>query len=44
MRILPVEQTSKARADLRALQRSQSPYPGITLGAAQVRSRGRPPR
>ena len=44
MCVLPVEQTRKARADLRALLRNRSPCLGTTLCGAQVRLHGRPPR
>jgi len=41
MRVVPVEQTSKARADLRVLLRSRSPCQGTPPDEARVRSRAR---
>ena len=41
MHVVPVEQTSKARADLRVLLRSRSPCQGTPPDEARVRSRAR---
>jgi hypothetical protein len=44
VRVLPLEETSKARADLRVLLRSRSPYLRTPLDEEQVPTRDRPRR